>query len=263
MREDVAATDASNGTEQPISNGLAGSDALVAVNESGESDGTTAGAPATTGKNCRFASVLSLDKQGIEKATKVITSRIDSTTIDRIAEEATSNHCELFFGNMTYQSEGKRINWSKNFANYVRYVAGAQSNLEFGDHVEKRLGFDASAVVGRQHHQQRKAQCRDAERVRRSSEQARTQRLVSRQTKLSQLAIDNRSGCRHKTDKVNPKDDVKKLLSRKRLRNQSKCSNCGASGHNTNDCVQGAKRQKLRKGKQLTVSALAEMWKLN
>ena len=95
-----------------------------------------------------------------------------SKNIDRIAQEATSNYCELFFGNMTYQSEGKRINWSKNFENYVHYVAGAQSNVEFGDHVEKQLRFDTSAVAGREHHQKHKAQRREDEKVRRGSEQA-------------------------------------------------------------------------------------------
>ena len=172
---------------------------------------------------------------------------------------------------MTYQSEGKRINWSKNFKNYVHYVAGAQSNLEFGDHVENRIGFDTSAAAGREHHQKHKAQRRDNWKVHRRSKHAMTQRLISRQGKLNRLATDGKSGCRHKTDKVvNPKGGVRKSHSGKRQRNLSKCSNCGDPDHTANLCPIARKRLKMapksngrRKGEQFPVDDFDSMWDLN
>jgi hypothetical protein len=48
-------------------------------------------------KYSHFGYCLSLDLQGIKKVSMVITSWLDETNIDHVAEKGCSNVCELFF----------------------------------------------------------------------------------------------------------------------------------------------------------------------
>jgi hypothetical protein len=157
-------------------------------------------------EHSRFGFFMQLDDTGIAVATKNITSRIDEKNIDRIAQKGCSNGCELFFGNMTKVSEGKRLNWTVNFDKYVDLVAGLRSNpTEFSNKLEAELGYDAKTDQ-RQKYLERKETNREHRRIRRQSEGAKETRMAKKQVTLRNMEKDGKSSNRHKTDKVHPKE---------------------------------------------------------
>ncbi len=92
---------------------------------------------------------LSLDRQAINKVSKVITTWVNETNVDRLAKSMSSNSCENFFGQLTKHMEGKRKYFASSLEVIVLFVAGMRSDPDICTKILASAGAQSSVIRGR------------------------------------------------------------------------------------------------------------------
>jgi hypothetical protein len=91
---------------------------------------------------------LSLNEQAIPKVSKVITSRVNDTMVDRLAKIMSSNNCEGFFGQLTKHTEGRRKQHLAASLEVIVYiVAGMRSDPDIATRILVAAGGANTSVV--------------------------------------------------------------------------------------------------------------------
>lgn len=110
-------------------------------------------------KTARFkGAVLSLGVEGQKQVTAIITGKVDTKNVDRVAKCQNSNGPERTFGQVARITEGKRINVDMGDAYKVAayQVAGVQSDADWDQNVAKMMGSAHSNEETKINRQKRK-----------------------------------------------------------------------------------------------------------
>jgi hypothetical protein len=191
-------------------------------------------------KESRFqGKYMSMDDASMEKVTKAITSRIDSSNVDRIARVMSSNLCENYFSVMVKFSQGKRLNLgqSNSWAVLAHFVAGLRSNPDFSTQVMERFGINKSDV--RIKVQTQFAKRREYWKEWKQSDKYREQRHIRKVVSSAIMGKEAAKSSAHRSGKLNPKDACQAgSLTGQRGKNKRTCSNCHEPGHTVENCME-------------------------
>jgi hypothetical protein len=204
---------------------------------------------------------LSLNEQAIRKVSKIITSRVNETNVDRLAKSMSSNSCENFFGQLTKHTEGKRRNLASSLEVTVLFVAGMRSDPDICTKILKAAGAAQSSII----RDKRRARIlADKERSvsRQKTPEYKARRMYSKNLKLIQVGKDAKSTTRHKSEKMAPTDNVRDTEARA-PRKQNKCGNCGFPGHTKAQCAATERERPAKKAKKGVLSNVNLVTMLN
>ena len=198
---------------------------------------------------------LSLNAQAIRKVSKVITSRVNKTNVDRLAKSMSSNSCENFFGQLTKHTEGKRKHLASSLEVIVLFVAGMRSDPDICTKILTFAGASQSSVI-RDKRRARIQAVKQRSAARKKSPEYKARCMYSKNLKLLQVGKDAKSTTRHKSEKMAPTDNVRDTAAIA-TKKQKKCGNCGLTGHTKVQCAATERekpKKKARKGVLSTVN---------
>jgi hypothetical protein len=154
------------------------------------------------GKACFGGKLLSVNEEGQNLISKVITSRVTVKNIDSLAEIISSNCCENYFSALVKYSHGKRLNLAQcdSWTVMCVFAAALLSNKDPVTQIMSDLGIKESTVyrsgMARIHKKW------SDNKIRKASEAYQARRLTSKQLKLNTVTTNVNSSSRHMTDKM-------------------------------------------------------------
>ncbi|EJK58916.1 hypothetical protein THAOC_20921 [Thalassiosira oceanica] len=181
-------------------------------------------------KVARFrGATMSMSKAGQAKVNKVISQRLDKSNIDRVSETLSSNDCEGYFNMLTKFSQGKRINLDQtdSWQCFGMLAAGRKSNDRFEDEVHSLAGMKSMYV--RDVQVDRCLRIKDKKRARQQTDVYKDRKKVKQMAKLQDSQKSLTLPGRHKSNKLNAKDNCKSAPEKpqkKRKKRRTKCKNC-------------------------------------
>jgi hypothetical protein len=154
--------------------------------------------------------LLSVNEEGQNLISKVITSRVTVKNIDSLAEIMLSNHCESYFSALVKYSHGKRLNLahqSDSRTVICMFVAALLSNKDLVTQIMSDLGIHESMVYNSGMAQIHKKWLDD--KIRKASEAYQAHHLASKHLKLNTVTTNANSSSWHMTNKMYLETEVK------------------------------------------------------
>ena len=183
-----------------------------------------------------------MGKEGQNKVSRVITSRVTEKNVDRLAEILSSNQCENFFSIMVKYTEGKRrfLGQSDSLEVLVQFVAGIKSGVDMGSSIMEELGVHSMQQQRAKHHE-KKMQRRERDRKQKSTDKYHERRIASKQMKANQMAKDDKSKNKHASDKLHPTENCRSNRASAPTPKPRRCGNCHQFGHFAPNCPEPAR----------------------
>ena len=161
--------------------------------------------------------------------------------IDEIAKLLSSNVCENYFSCLTKYTQGKRINvdFTDTWRVQQAFVAGIISDSNFLSDLMDKVGVQESVL--RNERLSTLSSRKDYQKKYHATDKQKKRRSLATQIRNHNLGKIEANVNRHKTDKVKPGETVDtfriKSKPKKKKTRKRKCSRCGETTHNTNDCI--------------------------